>query len=52
MAVYYVAAALVFFVYAPARGQSAERQQLKWLTRGTLLAVVPFTRLVCDSLSW
>ena len=45
LALYYVIAAIVFrFRYR--RAESAlERQQLKWLTRGTLLAVVPFTLL-------
>ena len=43
MALYYVIAALVFYSrYAQAR-MPLERQQLKWLTRGTLLAVGPFT---------
>ena len=43
LALYYVIAAVVFrFRYR--RAESAlERQQLKWLTRGTLLAVLPFT---------
>ena len=43
LALYYVIAAVVFrFRYR--RAESAlERQQLKWLTRGTLLAVTPFT---------
>src|SRR5271168_27717 len=45
LALYYVIAAVVFrFRYR--RAESAlERQQLKWLTRGTLLAVTPFTLL-------
>jgi PAS domain S-box-containing protein len=45
LAFYYVIAATVFqFRYR--RAQSAlERQQLKWLTRGTLLAITPFTLL-------
>ncbi len=45
LALYYVIAAIVFrFRYR--RAESAlERQQLKWLTRGTLLAVTPFTLL-------
>ncbi len=45
MAVYYVAAALVFFVNYRRADNPLTRQQLKWLTRGTLLAVVPFTVL-------
>jgi two-component system, NtrC family, sensor kinase len=43
MALYYVIAAVVFYSrYAHAR-IPLERQQLKWLTRGTVLAVGPFT---------
>ncbi|WP_263365624.1 ATP-binding protein [Edaphobacter bradus] len=45
LALYYVIAAVVFR-YRYRRAESAlERQQLKWLTRGTLLAVTPFTLL-------
>lgn len=45
LALYYVIAAIVFW-WRYSRAESAlERQQLKWLTRGTLLAVVPFTLL-------
>jgi len=45
LALYYVIAAVVFrFRYRWAES-ALERQQLKWLTRGTLLAVVPFTFL-------
>lgn len=43
MATYYVAAALVFFVNYRRADNPLTRQQLKWLNRGTLLAVVPFT---------
>ncbi len=43
LALYYVIAAVVFrFRYLNAES-GLERQQLKWLTRGTLLAVLPFT---------
>ena len=43
LALYYVIAAVVFrFRYRRADSALA-RQQLKWLTRGTLLAVTPFT---------
>jgi PAS domain S-box-containing protein len=43
LALYYVIAAIVFR-WRYRRAESAlERQQLKWLTRGTLLAVIPFT---------
>jgi two-component system NtrC family sensor kinase len=45
MAIYYVAAALVFSVNYRRADNPLTRQQLKWLTRGTLLAVVPFTLL-------
>jgi two-component system NtrC family sensor kinase len=45
LALYYVVAAIVFR-YRYRRAESGlERQQLKWLTRGTLLAVIPFTVL-------
>jgi PAS domain S-box-containing protein len=43
MAFYYVAAAVVFYRRYLRAGSPLERQQLKWLTRGTLLAVGPFT---------
>ena len=45
MATYYVAAALVFFINYRRADNPLTRQQLKWLTRGTLLAVIPFTVL-------
>lgn len=45
LAVYYTAAALVFFVNYRRADNPLTRQQLKWLTRGTLLAVAPFTIL-------
>src|SRR5271163_1281166 len=45
LALYYVIAAIVFrFRYRWAES-ALERQQLKWLTRGTLIAVTPFTLL-------
>jgi two-component system, NtrC family, sensor kinase len=45
LALYYVVAAIVFrFRYRRAES-GLERQQLKWLTRGTLIAVTPFTLL-------
>ena len=45
LALYYVIAAVVFqFRYRRAK-TALERQQLKWLTRGTLLAITPFTLL-------
>ncbi|WP_260705241.1 ATP-binding protein [Edaphobacter flagellatus] len=45
LAVYYVIAAAVFqFKYRHTKS-ALERQQLKWLTRGTMLAITPFTLL-------
>ncbi|MGB7135732.1 MAG: PDZ domain-containing protein, partial [Acidobacteriaceae bacterium] len=41
---YLLAAAVFYFKYRRAEAP-LERQQLKWLTRGTLLAVAPFTLL-------
>jgi PAS domain S-box-containing protein len=43
MALYYVVAAVVFYRRYLHAGSPLERQQLKWLTRGTMLAVGPFT---------
>jgi PAS domain S-box-containing protein len=43
MALYYVIAAVVFYSRYVRAESGLERQQLKWLTRGTLLAVGPFT---------
>ena len=43
LALYYVIAAVVFRVRYRQAESALERQQLKWLTRGTLLAVLPFT---------
>ena len=45
MALYYVVAAVVFYTRYVHAGSPLERQQLKWLTRGTLMAVGPFTVL-------
>jgi two-component system NtrC family sensor kinase len=45
LAIYYMAAALVFFINYRRADNPLTRQQLKWLTRGTLLAVGPFTVL-------
>lgn len=45
MALYYVVAAALFFIRARSSENPLERQQLKWLTRGTLVAVIPFTLL-------
>ena len=43
VALYYVIAAVVFRTRYRRAESALERQQLKWLTRGTLLAVTPFT---------
>jgi two-component system NtrC family sensor kinase len=45
LAVYFVMAALVFFRNYTRQKNPLRRQQLKWLTRGTLLTVIPFTVL-------
>ena len=45
LALYYVVAALVFWLRYRAADKPLERQQLKWLSRGALLSVVPFTTL-------
>ncbi|HEX9201393.1 MAG TPA: ATP-binding protein [Acidobacteriaceae bacterium] len=42
-ALFYVIAAVVFHSRYVRAGSALERQQLKWLTRGTLLTVGPFT---------
>ncbi len=42
-AVFYMLAALLFLRSYSRAGSPLLRQQLKWVTRGTLLAVVPFT---------
>jgi PAS domain S-box-containing protein len=44
-ALFYVLAAAVFYVHYRDTKAPLERQQLKWLTRGTLLAIAPFTLL-------
>jgi PAS domain S-box-containing protein len=43
VAVYYIMAALLFLRSYSKTDSPVLRQQLKWVTRGTLLAVVPFT---------
>ena len=45
LALYYVLAAVVFYANYHATTNPLRRQQLKWLFRGTLIAVVPFTLL-------
>ncbi len=44
-AIFYLLAAAVFYFHYRQTRAPLERQQLKWLTRGTLLAVAPFTLL-------
>ena len=43
LAIYYLAAAAIFFISYRRQQTSLRRQQLKWLTRGTLLTVIPLT---------
>ena len=45
LAIYYVLAALLFFISYRRTDIPLRRQQLKWLTRGTVLAVSPFALL-------
>jgi len=45
LALYYVIAAVVFRFRYRRADSALERQQLKWLTRGTLMAITPFTIL-------
>ncbi len=45
LATYYVLAAVVFWVRYMGELQPLERQQLKWLSRGTVMTVLPFTAL-------
>jgi two-component system NtrC family sensor kinase len=45
LAGFYIMAAVVFWVRYQSEEQPLERQQLKWLSRGTVLTVVPFTAL-------
>ncbi len=45
LAAYYVVAAAVFWVRYRREQQPLQRQQLKWLSRGTILTVAPFTIL-------
>jgi signal transduction histidine kinase len=44
-ALFYVLAAVVFYSKYHRADVPLERQQLKWLTRGTILAIAPFTLL-------
>ena len=43
LAIYYIIAAIVFRRRYRRAESALERQQLKWLTRGTWLAIAPFT---------
>ncbi len=45
LAAFYILAAIVFWVRYRKEEQPLQRQQLKWLSRGTILTVVPFTLL-------
>ncbi len=45
LALFYVLAAAVFWMRYRKETQPLERQQLKWLSRGTLLTITPFTVL-------
>ncbi len=45
MAAFYVLAAVVLFVNYRRTTAPLRRQQLKWLTRGTIVAITPFTLL-------
>ena len=44
-ALFYVLASLVFYVHYRKAQAPLQRQQLRWLTQGTVLAVAPFTLL-------
>jgi two-component system NtrC family sensor kinase len=45
LAGYYILAGIIFWVSYRGEQQPLKRQQLKWLSRGTVLTVVPFTAL-------
>ncbi len=45
LAGFYILAAGVFWARYRSESETLERQQLKWLSRGTLLTVLPFTAL-------
>ncbi len=45
LAAYYILAGILFWVSYRSEAQPLKRQQLKWLSRGTALTVVPFTAL-------
>ncbi|SEF66628.1 PAS domain S-box-containing protein [Bryocella elongata] len=45
LATYYILAAVVFWVRYLTERRPLERQQLKWLSRGTVLTTLPFTAI-------
>ena len=45
LSIYYVLAAVVFWTRYSKEHEPLQRQQLKWLSRGTLLTTIPFTVL-------
>lgn len=45
LAIFYIVAAVTFWIRYRNEQNPLQRQQLKWLTRGTLLTVLPFTFL-------
>jgi two-component system NtrC family sensor kinase len=45
LAGYYILAGIVFWASYREEAQPLQRQQLKWLSRGTVLTVIPFTAL-------
>ncbi len=45
LAAFYLLAAIIFWFSYRNEEQPLERQQLKWLSRGTVLTVIPFTAL-------
>ena len=45
LSAFYVTAAIVFYTRYRRARSGLERQQLKWLSRGALIAVIPFTLL-------
>ncbi len=51
LAGYFIAATFVLWHSYRYAASPILRQQMKWVTRGTILAVVPFTALLCNSLS-
>ncbi|WP_158822622.1 ATP-binding protein [Granulicella sp. S156] len=52
LAAYYIIAAFVFWIRYRREQQPLSRQQLKWLSRGTLMMVVPFTAFYVIPFLW